>query len=127
MKNEFLWMSDLTPEQLRVMRDHGTEPPGSSPLNYEKRSGTYLCAGCLTPLFYAEMKYDSGCGWPSFYKVIDGAVETQIDHSHHMVRTEVHCTRCKAHLGHVFPDGPQPTGERFCINGVALKFKTEKS
>lgn len=122
-KNDFLWLSNLSPEQLRVMRDHGTEPPGSSPLNYETRSGTYSCAGCHSPLFHGDMKYDSGCGWPAFFTVIDGAVETEIDHSHHMVRTEVHCARCKAHLGHVFPDGPKPTGERYCINGVSLKFK----
>ena len=122
---EHLWFSDLSCEQLKVMRDHGTEPPGSSPLNYEKRPGTYYCAGCQTPLFHGDMKYDSGCGWPAFFTVIEGAVEMEIDHSHHMTRTEVHCARCKAHLGHIFPDGPMPTGERYCINGVSLKFKKE--
>lgn len=124
-KKEYLWFSDLSSEQLKVMRDHGTEPPGSSPLNYEKRPGTYYCAGCHAPLFHGTMKYDSGCGWPAFFTVIEGAVEMEIDHSHHMTRTEVHCARCKAHLGHVFPDGPMPTGERYCINGVSLKFKKE--
>lgn len=125
MKNDLLWANALSPEQLRVMRDHGTEPAGSSPLNYEWRAGTYSCCGCNTPLFIGDTKFDSGCGWPSFYTVIEGAIETQEDHSHHMVRIEVHCASCKAHLGHVFPDGPKPTGERYCINGIALKFKKE--
>ncbi|MFS3136497.1 peptide-methionine (R)-S-oxide reductase MsrB [Gluconacetobacter sacchari] len=112
----------LTPEQIRVMRDHGTERPGSSPLNHEKRAGLYRCAACGTPLFRSETKYDSGSGWPSYYDVLPGAVESHTDASHGMVRTEVHCASCKGHLGHVFPDGPRPTGLRYCINGLALDF-----
>ncbi|MCT6879791.1 MAG: peptide-methionine (R)-S-oxide reductase MsrB [Commensalibacter sp.] len=119
------WSQHLSSEQLRVMRDHGTETPGSSPLNYEKRTGAYYCANCHAELFRSETKYDSGCGWPSFFAPIKGAVESSLDTSHHMIRTEIHCAKCKAHLGHVFDDGIEPTGERYCINGVALDFKPQ--
>ncbi|ACI52754.1 methionine-R-sulfoxide reductase [Gluconacetobacter diazotrophicus PA1 5] len=112
----------LTPEQVRVMREHGTERPGSSPLNHEKRTGLYRCAACGTPLFRSDTKYDSGSGWPSYYDALPGAVEEQVDTSHGMVRVEIHCASCKGHLGHLFPDGPPPTGQRYCINGVALEF-----
>jgi len=113
----------LTPEQRRVMREHGTERPGSSPLNDEKREGVYHCADCGTPLFGSATKYESGSGWPSFWAPLDGAVGLTRDMSHGMVRTEVHCARCEGHLGHVFPDGPRPTGERYCMNGLALDFR----
>jgi peptide-methionine (R)-S-oxide reductase len=116
------WKQRLTPEQFRVLRKHGTERPGSSPLNAEKRPGVFVCAGCGAELFEATTKYESGSGWPSFWAPIDGAVETQTDRSLLMSRTEVHCAKCKGHLGHVFPDGPRPTGERYCMNGAALGF-----
>ncbi|MCX2561924.1 peptide-methionine (R)-S-oxide reductase MsrB [Acetobacter farinalis] len=113
----------LTPEQEHILREHGTEYPGSSPLNHEKRSGLYHCAGCGHPLFESGTKYESGSGWPSFYDALPGAVETTQDSRHGMVRTEVHCAACKGHLGHVFPDGPRPTGLRYCMNGLALDFR----
>ncbi|GBD56955.1 peptide-methionine (R)-S-oxide reductase MsrB [Gluconobacter wancherniae] len=113
----------LTPEQRRVLRGHGTERPGSSPLNDEKRQGIYACAGCGRELFTSDSKYDSGSGWPSFFRAIDAGVETTQDSSHGMIRTEVHCAGCKGHLGHVFPDGPQPTGLRYCMNGIVLEFR----
>jgi peptide-methionine (R)-S-oxide reductase len=116
----------LTPEQHHVLREHGTERAGSSPLNHEKRAGTFKCAGCGTPLFTSDTKFESGTGWPSFYAPIDQAVATTSDKSYGMTRTEVHCATCGGHLGHVFPDGPRPTGERYCMNGVALEFE-EKS
>jgi peptide-methionine (R)-S-oxide reductase len=116
------WRRSLTPEEFQVLREHGTEPRGSSPLNGEKRSGTFRCAGCGQPLFASETKFESGTGWPSFWTPLDAAVETTTDRSYSMTRTEVHCARCGGHLGHVFPDGPRPTGERYCMNGVALKF-----
>lgn len=116
------WRERLTPEQYRVMRDHGTEAPGSCALLYEKRLGTFHCAGCDTALFEGKLKFESGTGWPSFNDPLPGAVETTTDRSHGMVRTEVHCATCGSHLGHVFPDGPPPTGQRYCINGVALNF-----
>ncbi|GAN87628.1 peptide-methionine (R)-S-oxide reductase MsrB [Komagataeibacter intermedius] len=112
----------LTPEQLRILREHGTERPGSSPLNSEKRAGEYRCAGCGTPLFRSGAKYESGSGWPSFFEAIPGGVGTTTDTSHGMTRTEVHCAHCHGHLGHVFPDGPPPTGLRYCMNGLALTF-----
>ena len=126
-KSDSEWQQTLSPEQYRVLRQHGTERAGTSVLNHEKRAGEFLCAGCGAELFGSDTKYDSGSGWPSFYAPMPEAVETSTDSSHGMVRTEVHCARCGGHLGHVFPDGPQPSGERFCINGAALNFKaTEK-
>jgi peptide-methionine (R)-S-oxide reductase len=125
-KNDSDWRNELSPERYRVLRQHGTEPPGSSALNHEKRQGEFLCAGCGTELFQSGTKYESGSGWPSFYAPMPDAVETTTDNSHGMVRTEVHCARCGGHLGHVFPDGPDPTGERFCINGAALNFKPDE-
>ena len=104
------------------MREHGTERPGSCALDHEKRPGVFACAGCDQPLFATRQKFDSGTGWPSFFDPLDGAIATSVDHSHGMIRTEVHCSRCGSHLGHVFPDGPPPTGLRYCINGVALTF-----
>jgi peptide-methionine (R)-S-oxide reductase len=113
----------LTPEQHRVLREHGTERAGTSPLNQEKRAGTFRCAGCGEPLFRSDTKFESGTGWPSFFAPLDNAVETTTDTTHGMTRVEVHCARCKGHLGHVFPDGPPPTGQRYCMNGVALEFE----
>ena len=122
VRSEEEWRSLLTPAQYEVLRDEGTERPWTSPLNDEKRAGTYLCAGCDNRLFRSETKYDSGTGWPSFYDVLDGAVETKRDYKLILPRTEYHCARCGGHHGHVFNDGPQPTGLRYCNNGVALKF-----
>ena len=116
------WRQVLSPEQYKVLRDHGTERAFTSPLNAEKRHGTFVCAGCGQPLFASDTNFESGTGWPSFFKPLDGAVGTTTDRSWFMVRTEVHCSRCGGHLGHVFPDGPRPTGERYCMNGVAMKF-----
>jgi peptide-methionine (R)-S-oxide reductase len=116
------WRRRLTPEQYYVLREHGTERAGTSPLNHEKRAGTFVCAGCDLPLFSSETKYDSGTGWPSFWAPLDDAIGTSEDRSLFMTRTEVHCRRCGGHLGHVFEDGPPPTGLRYCMNGVALKF-----
>ena len=117
------WRKRLTPEQYSVMRDHGTERPNSCALLLEKRPGVFECAGCDTPLFESKLKFESGTGWPSFTVPIQGSVAETVDKSHGMVRTEVHCAACGSHLGHVFPDGPPPTGLRYCINGVALTFK----
>jgi len=122
-KSEDQWKRELTPEQYRVLRQHGTERAGTSPLNSEHREGTFFCAGCGEPLFDSSTKYDSGSGWPSFYAAKAGAVGTTTDGSHLMTRTEVHCAKCGGHLGHVFPDGPRPTGQRYCMNGVCLDFK----
>jgi peptide-methionine (R)-S-oxide reductase len=116
------WRQRLTANQYMVLRQHGTERPGSSPLNKEKRKGTFVCAGCDLPLFSSDTKFESGTGWPSFYQPLPNAVETKTDRSLFMTRTEVHCARCLGHLGHVFDDGPKPTGLRYCMNGVALKF-----
>jgi peptide-methionine (R)-S-oxide reductase len=116
------WRRRLSPEQYRVLREHGTERAGTSPLNAEKRAGVFRCAGCGQELFDAATKYESGSGWPSFWAPVEGAVATKEDRSLFMRRTEVLCGRCGGHLGHVFPDGPRPTGERYCMNGVALKF-----
>lgn len=117
------WRQLLTPEQYAVLRKEGTERPGSSPLNREKRQGVFHCAGCGLPLFSSETKYESGTGWPSFWKPLDNAIGTSQDRSFFMTRTEVHCRRCGGHLGHVFNDGPRPTGLRYCMNGVAMTFK----
>ena len=122
-KTEQDWKDELTAEQFYVLRQCGTEPPGSSPLNHEKRAGEFLCAGCGAELYDSATKYESGSGWPSFYRAKDGAVSTKTDRSHGMVREEVVCARCGGHLGHVFPDGPEPTGLRYCMNGTALKFE----
>jgi len=116
------WRKLLTPEQYDVLRGHGTERAGSCALNTEKRPGTFACAGCGQPLFETKMKFESGTGWPSFTTPVEGSVATTVDRSYGMVRTEVHCARCGSHLGHVFPDGPKPTGLRYCINGVATNF-----
>lgn len=121
------WKKLLTPAQYHVLREHGTERPGTSPLNQERRKGLYSCAGCDLPLFSSETKYESGTGWPSFYDVLPNAVGTRTDRSLFMTRTEVHCGRCGGHLGHVFNDGPKPTGLRYCMNGVALKFTPDKA
>jgi peptide-methionine (R)-S-oxide reductase len=117
------WRARLTPVQYDILRKHGTERAGTSPLNHEKRQGTFACAGCDLPLFSSETKFESGTGWPSFYQPLDNAVETTTDRSFFMTRTEVHCRRCLGHLGHVFDDGPKPTGLRYCMNGVSLKFE----
>ena len=117
------WRARLTPQQYRVLREHGTERAGSSPLDREKRSGVFHCAGCDRPLFDSATKYDSGTGWPSFWKPRDNAVGYSEDSGWFMTRTEVHCRRCGGHLGHVFDDGPPPTGKRYCMNGVAMVFK----
>lgn len=119
------WRQRLTANQYMVLRQHGTERAGSSPLNKEKRKGTFTCAGCDLPLFSSDTKFESGTGWPSFYQPLANAVETKTDRSFFMTRTEVHCARCLGHLGHVFDDGPPPTGLRYCMNGVALKFVPE--
>jgi peptide-methionine (R)-S-oxide reductase len=122
-KSEAEWRAELSPEAFRVLRQHGTERPGSSALNAEKRPGVFACAGCGTPLFQADTKFESGTGWPSFWAPIAGAIATHTDRSFFMTRTEVHCATCGGHLGHVFPDGPAPTGERYCMNGVSLAFR----
>ncbi len=116
------WRKILTPEQFQVLREHGTERAGTSPLDKNYTAGTYDCAGCDLPLFSSETKFNSGTGWPSFYKPLDNAVGNTVDKTYFMTRTEVHCRRCGGHLGHVFEDGPPPTGLRYCMNGVSLKF-----
>ena len=121
-KSEAEWQQILTPEQFYVLREHGTEYPGSSPLVHQEAPGTYVCAGCAQAVFTSQTKFNSGTGWPSFYEPIPGSIGTEIDRSWFMTRIEVHCARCGGHLGHVFEDGPPPTGQRYCINGVALKF-----
>ena len=117
------WKRLLSAEQYNVLRQQGTEAPFTSPLNHEKREGTFDCAGCDLPLFSSKTKFDSGTGWPSFWQPLDGAVATHEDTSLFMTRTEVHCPRCGGHLGHLFDDGPKPTGLRYCMNGVAMTFK----
>jgi peptide-methionine (R)-S-oxide reductase len=116
------WRKILTPEQYYVLREHGTERAGTSPLDKNYARGVYECAACALPLFSSEAKFNSGTGWPSFFKPLDGAIGTSVDKGFFMTRTEVHCRRCGGHLGHVFDDGPPPTGLRYCMNGVALKF-----
>jgi len=121
-KSDAEWRQALSPEQYRVLREHGTERAGTSPLDKEYGKGTFLCGGCELALFSSDTKFDSRTGWPSFYAPLENAVGTTTDRGFFMVRTEVHCRRCGGHLGHVFDDGPQPTGLRYCMNGAALKF-----
>ena len=123
VKSDEEWQRILTPEQYQVLRRHATERPGSCALLNEKRAGTFTCAGCGQRLFVADRKFESGTGWPSFFAPLEGAIGTTEDDAFFMRRTEVHCSRCGGHLGHVFPDGPPPTGLRYCINGVALNFE----
>jgi len=127
MTTEAEWRAKLTPEQFQVLRKHGTERPGSSPLNEEHRAGVFKCAGCGTPVYRSETKFDSGTGWPSFFAPVDGAIETSTDFKLIYPRTEVHCRVCGGHLGHVFKDGPEPTGLRYCMNGVAMTFEPDAS
>jgi peptide-methionine (R)-S-oxide reductase len=122
VRSEAEWRALLGPGQYAVLRGDATERAGSSPLNAEHRSGIFCCAGCEAPLFSSKTKFDSRTGWPSFWHPLDGAVGTRVDERFGMRRTEVHCARCGGHLGHVFPDGPKPTGLRYCINGLALVF-----
>lgn len=117
------WRTRLTKAQFKVLRQEGTERPFSSPLNEEKRAGTFHCAGCDLPVYPSSTKYDSGTGWPSFWEPLDNAIGTKADRKLLRLRTEVHCRRCGGHLGHVFNDGPKPTGKRHCLNGVALTFR----
>lgn len=126
MKTDDEWRKTLSPEQFSVLRQHGTERAGTSPLNKTYAPGEYRCAGCGQPLFSSETKYDSGTGWPSFYAPMENAVGTSTDYKLVYPRTEVHCRRCGGHLGHVFDDGPEPTGKRYCMNGVALEFVPKK-
>jgi peptide-methionine (R)-S-oxide reductase len=121
-KNDAEWKKLLSPDSYDVLRRQGTEAPWSSKLEYEHRKGIYACAGCALPNFSSDTKFESGTGWPSFWKPLDNAVQTSSDASLGMDRTEVHCRRCGGHLGHVFDDGPKPTGLRYCMNGVALSF-----
>jgi peptide-methionine (R)-S-oxide reductase len=126
-KTEEQWRTTLTPEQFHVLREHGTERAGTSPLNREKRQGTFVCAGCGNQLFESDTKFESGTGWPSFWSPLDNAVDTTEDRTFGMTRTEVHCARCGGHLGHLFPDGPRPTGLRYCMNGAAMTFDPEET
>jgi peptide-methionine (R)-S-oxide reductase len=126
-KTDAEWKKILTPEQFYVMREHGTERAFTSELNHNKQKGVYVCAACGLTLFSSDTKFDSGTGWPSFWAPLDPKhIGTTVDRSFFMTRTEVHCARCGAHLGHVFPDGPPPTGQRYCMNGVSLKFEPAK-
>jgi peptide-methionine (R)-S-oxide reductase len=123
VKTDAQWRELLSPAAYRVLREQGTERAGTSPLDHEKRAGTFLCGGCALALFASEAKFDSGTGWPSFFQPLPDAVRTRDDGSLFMTRVEVHCRRCGGHLGHVFDDGPRPTGKRYCMNGVALTFQ----
>ena len=125
-KSEEEWRQQLDPLQYSVLRKHSTERAFTSPLNDEKRTGSFVCAGCGEPLFDSATKFESGTGWPSFWQPLPGGVGTTTDRSFFMTRTEVHCARCGVHLGHVFPDGPVPTGQRYCMNGAAMKFEEKK-
>jgi peptide-methionine (R)-S-oxide reductase len=125
MTTDTEWRQKLTPEQFRVLRQHGTERPFTSPLDDEHRVGVFVCAACALELYRSETKFDSGTGWPSFFAPIEGATKTSRDFKLILPRTEVHCSRCGGHLGHVFDDGPQPTGKRYCMNGVAMQFKPD--
>ena len=122
-KSDAEWKAQLSPESYRVLREHGTERAGTSPLDKEYGKGTFLCAGCGLPLFASDTKFDSRTGWPSFWRPLDNAIGTSTDRGFFMVRTEVHCRRCGGHLGHVFDDGPPPKGLRYCMNGVSLSFQ----
>ena len=124
-KTEEEWKASLTPDQFQVLRKHGTERAGTSPLDKEYGKGTFVCSGCQTPLFSSETKFNSGTGWPSFYAPLQDAIATTTDRSLFMTRVEVHCAKCGGHLGHVFEDGPRPTGQRYCMNGVSLEFVPE--
>jgi peptide-methionine (R)-S-oxide reductase len=126
-KTEAEWKAQLSPAAFTVLREHGTERAGTSPLNAEKRKGVFHCAGCGQELFTSDTKFESGTGWPSFFKPLDGATANTEDRSYFMLRVEVHCSRCGGHLGHVFPDGPRPTGERYCMNGVSLTFEPDNA
>ncbi|MDP1961327.1 MAG: peptide-methionine (R)-S-oxide reductase MsrB [Reyranella sp.] len=125
-KSDEEWRKQLDPQQYSVLRKHSTERAFTSPLNNEKRQGSFVCAGCGTPLFDSATKFESGTGWPSFWQPLPDGVGTTTDRSFFMTRTEVHCAKCGGHLGHVFPDGPPPTGERYCMNGAAMKFEEKK-
>jgi len=125
-KTEEEWRQQLDPAQYNVLRKHGTERAGTSPLNNEHRAGVFVCGGCGEPLFASDTKFESGTGWPSFYDAMPGKVATSTDRSFFMTRTEAHCAKCGGHLGHVFPDGPQPTGQRYCMNCAAMKFEEKK-
>ncbi|HEY9634559.1 MAG TPA: peptide-methionine (R)-S-oxide reductase MsrB [Coleofasciculaceae cyanobacterium] len=124
-KSEEEWRKILTPEQFHVLRKHGTERAHTSPLDKQYAKGTFVCAACDLPLFSSETKFNSGTGWPSFFDPLEGAIDTSVDRAFFMTRVEVHCHRCGGHLGHVFDDGPAPTGKRYCMNGVALKFNAD--
>jgi peptide-methionine (R)-S-oxide reductase len=125
-KTDAEWREQLSPSAYRVLREHGTERAGTSPLDREKRAGTFLCAACALPVFASEAKFDSGTGWPSFFAPLADGVRTREDRGLFMLRTEVHCSRCGGHLGHVFDDGPAPTGQRYCMNGVSLVFEPKR-
>jgi peptide-methionine (R)-S-oxide reductase len=125
-KTDEEWQASLTPKQYAVLRRHDTEYPGTSPLLEEHRDGMFACAGCGQPLFTADTKYESGSGWPSFYAAVEGAVGTSEDRTIGAPRVEIHCSRCGGHIGHIFTDGPRPTGQRYCTNGAALSFEPGK-